>query len=97
MKKGLSYLFALGLVCWGAAGCSNREIDPAKVRAAFQNEPESVKSLLEQGLSAAVASNYEAALKPLETIAYRVKLPPPESKILADTITKVQARAAGGK
>jgi hypothetical protein len=98
MKKGLISLFALVVVvCCGTVGCSNREIDPAKVRAAFQNEPDNVKSQLEQGLTAIEAGNYAAALKPLELIALKVKLPPPENNILLDTISKAQAKAAGGK
>lgn len=82
-----------GLMCWGAAGCSNKNIDTAKVRAAFAQESPDLKGLLDKGLSAIDSGNYQAAVKPLQVIAYRYKLTPAERKVLVDTLNKTVAKA----
>ena len=97
MKKRiirLSGLFVLaGAIFLSAAGCSNHNIDTAKVRAAFAGIGGDAKTELETGLAAIDASNYPAALKPLVKAGYEIKMDKNQREILADTIKKVRIKA----
>jgi hypothetical protein len=98
MKKRLLLIFTMtGLVWLVALGCSNNNIDTAKVREAFQSLSGDGKQYLEQGLKAIDESNYVAAARPLKKLAYTVKLDKPQRDILEDTIVKVEAKAAKQK
>ena len=98
MKKRLILLFALTGLAWLAApGCSNKSIDTAKVRAAFQSLSGEGKQYIEEGLKAIEQSNYVAAVRPLKNVAYTVKLDKNQRVILEDTIAKVEAKAAKQK
>jgi hypothetical protein len=98
MKKRLIQIFAMtGLVLLVALGCSDKKIDTAKVRAAFQSLSGDGRQYLEQGLTAIDQSNYVAAIRPLRALAYKVKLDKNQRDILEDTITKAEARAARQK
>jgi hypothetical protein len=98
MNKRLILLFAMtslaGLVL---LGCSDKNIDTAKVRAAFQSLTGEGRQYLDQGLKDIDESNYVAAGKPLKILAYKVKLDKNQTAILQDTITKVEAKAAKSK
>jgi hypothetical protein len=95
MKKWLTLLSALaGMACLAAVGCSNKTIDAAKIRAAFQSVSGAPKEQLEEALTDIQASNYVAALKPLRTVAYTVKMNVTQRKIFEDTMAKVRAKAA---
>lgn len=83
-----------GLVCLLAAGCSNSNIDTARVRAAFPSITGDGKAQLETALGAIDASNYAAAVKPLEKAAYEIKMDKNQRVILEDTLQKVRAKAA---
>lgn len=80
--------------CLFAVACSNSKINTAKVRAAFPALDGDAKVQLEQGLAAIDASNYVAAVKPLEKAAYEIKLDKNQRVILEDTLKKVRAKAA---
>ncbi|HUC85825.1 MAG TPA: hypothetical protein VL970_11580 [Candidatus Acidoferrales bacterium] len=98
MKKRLLYVFAVsGLIAFAASGCSNKNIDTAKVRAAFQTLSGEGRQYLDQGLTAIDQSNYVAAVRPLRTLAYKVKLDKTQRDLLEDTITKAEAKAASQK
>jgi hypothetical protein len=98
MKKQLTAFVAMaafvGLV---GAGCSNHNIDTAKVRAAFPSIDGDAKEQLETGLSAVDAGNYVAAVKPLEKASYEMKMDKDQRKILQDTLKKVRAKAQNQK
>ena len=98
MKNRLTFLPVLAaLLCLAAFGCSNKEIDVAKVRDAFQSVTGAPRQPLDEALRDIETSNYLAALKPLRTVAYSVKMNAAQRKILEDTVTKVKARAAAQK
>jgi hypothetical protein len=98
MKKQLTAFVAMAaFVGFVGAGCSNRNIDTAKVRAAFPAVDGDAKAQLETGLSAIDASNYVAAVKPLEKAAYEMKMDKTQRKILEDTLKKVRVKAQSQK
>jgi hypothetical protein len=98
MKKRLILLPALaGVLCLAATGCSNKSIDVAKVRDAFQSLSDGPKEQLEQALKDIEASNYVAAVKPLERVAYSIKMDVKQRKLLEDTLTRTRAKAAKQK
>jgi len=95
MKKRLiPFAVSTGLVCLVAIGCSNSNIDTAKIRAAFPSVGGDAKVQLEQGLAAIDASNYVAAVKPLEKAAYEIKMDKNQRIILEDALKKVRVKAA---
>jgi hypothetical protein len=97
MKKRiiqLSGLFVLaGAIFLSATGCSNHNIDTAKVRAAFAGIDGDAKTQLETGLTAIDAGNYDAALKPLKIAAFEIKMDKNQRAILEDTIRKARVKA----
>jgi hypothetical protein len=98
MKKQLTaWVAGVALICVCAMGCSNHNIDTAKVRAAFPSIDGDAKAQLETGLSAIDSSNYVAAVKPLEKAAYEIKMDKNQRKILEDTLKKVRAKAQSQK
>jgi hypothetical protein len=98
MKKWLTFLPALiGLMCLAALGCSNRNIDTAKVRTAFQSIGGPPKAQLDEALTDIESSNYAAALTPLRTVAYTVKMNIDQRKVFEDMMAKVKAKAAAQK
>jgi hypothetical protein len=98
MKKRLTLLFTLAGLAWLAAlGCSNKNIDTAKVREAFQSLSGEAKDDLEQGLQAIDQSNYVAAVKPLNKVGYLAKLGKEQRLLLQDTIAQAEAKAAKQK
>ncbi len=86
-----------GLVCLLSVGCSNKNIDTAKVREAFQSLSGDARQNLEQALTAIDQSNYVAAVKPLKKVAYTLKMDKNQTLILQETIAKTEARAAKQK
>jgi hypothetical protein len=98
MKKCLTILIVVaGMMCLAAAGCSNKTIDTAKVREAFQSVTGPPKEQLDEALTDIDASNFTAAIKPLRTVAYSVRMDANQRQILEDTMNKVKARAAAQK
>jgi hypothetical protein len=98
MKKRLIRIFAMtGLIVLAALGCFNKNIDTAKVRAAFQSLSGGSKQYLEQGLQAIDQSNYVAAIRPLKKVAYTTKMDSIQRTLLEDTIAKAEAKAAKQK
>jgi hypothetical protein len=98
MKKRLILLVTVvGLACLVGSGCSDKNIDTAKVRAAFQSLTGDGRQYLDQGLKSIDEGNYAAAVRPLQTLAYKVKLEKNQRDILEDTISKVEAKAAKPK
>ena len=94
MKKRVISSFVLaGLICLGATGCSNKNIDTAKVRAAFPNLEGDAKVQLEKGLAAIDASDFASAVKPLEKATYEIKMNKDQREILQDTLKKARAQA----
>jgi len=98
MKKRLILIFTVtALACLAVVGCSNNNIDTAKVRAAFPSLTGEDKDDLELGLKAIEQSNYVAALRPLKVLAIKVKMDKNQTLILKDTLTKAEAMAAKHK
>jgi outer membrane protein assembly factor BamD (BamD/ComL family) len=98
MKKRLILLVAMTALAWlGATGCSNNNIDTAKVRAAFPSLAGEPKDQLDKGLADIDASNYVAAVRSLEKVAFAVKMDANQRKILLDAIAKANAKAAHQK
>jgi hypothetical protein len=98
MKKWLIPLMAAACLGWlGVLGCSNNNIDTAKVRQALQSLPDNAKEFLEQGLKDIDQSNFVAAVRPLKKVVFTVKLDKTQRAVLEDTIAKAQARAAKQK
>jgi hypothetical protein len=93
MKKWLfTFLAAVVLI-----GCSNNNIDTAKVRAAMQSIDPAGKEQLELALTAIDAGKYGDAAFPLKKIAFGSKLDKDQIKVLKDTMAKVQAKIAKGQ
>jgi len=98
MKKRLTLIFTLTSLVWlAASGCSNKNIDTAKVRAAFPAISGDAKNILEQALKDIDQSNYVAAVRPLKVLALQVKMDKDQRLILADTIAKAAAKAGPQK
>ncbi len=98
MKKRLIFLPVLaGLLCLAASGCSNKNIDTAKVREAFQSVSGDAKEQLEEALKDIEASNYVAAVKPLRTVAYTVRMDANQRKVLEEMMKKLRAKVAAQK
>jgi hypothetical protein len=93
-KRIIPLVMVAGLICVAAAGCSNSAIDTAKVRAAFASVQGDARVQLDTGLAAIDASNYVAAVPPLEKAAYELKMDKNQRDILKDTLKKVRAKAA---
>jgi hypothetical protein len=98
MKKRLiRCLVTAGVICVAVVGCSNSNIDTAKVRAAFPSLAGDAKAHLEQGLAAIDAGNFTAAVPPLEKAAYEIKMDKNQRKLLEDTLKKAREKAARQK
>ena len=98
MKKRMIHIVAMtGLIAAVALGCSNKNIDTAKLRAAFPSLSGDAKDNLEEGLTAIDQSNYIAAVKPLNKVGYLAKLNKEQGLLLEETIAKVEAKAAKQK
>jgi hypothetical protein len=98
MKKRLTLVLTMAGLAWLAAlGCSNHNIDTAKVRAAFPSLSGEAKDDLELGLKAIDQSNYVASIRPLKVLAIKVKMDKDQRLILEDTIAKAEAKAAKQK
>jgi hypothetical protein len=98
MKTRLILIFTMTALAWLAvAGCSNNNIDTAKVRAAFPALSGDTKDFLEQALKAIDQSNYVAAVRPLKVVALKVKMDKNQTLLMEDTLAKVEAKAAKQK
>jgi hypothetical protein len=94
MKKLLfQFMLLAGLMTWGAAGCSNQEIDTAKLQTAFQSAPPEVRSFVDTGVTAISAGKYSDALPVLQHVAFAAQMSKEQRQILTDTIKKVKAKA----
>jgi hypothetical protein len=94
MKRMLLRLMLLaGLMAWGATGCSNQEIDTAKLQSAFQSAPPEVRAYLDKGVAAIQAGKFTEALPALQHAAYAAKMSQEQRLILNDAIKKVKAKA----
>jgi hypothetical protein len=93
MKKRLS-IFVSMLTLLAVTGCSNKDIDTAKIRTAMQSLEEGQKAQLEAGLTAIEAGKYKDALLPLRKVAFGAKLSKDQGKLLKDTMDKLQAKIA---
>jgi len=96
MKRWLILLVTITALA-AVSGCSNKNIDTAKVREALQSLSGDAKQNLDQGLKAIDEGNFTAAVRPLKVIAYKVKLDKHQRAVLEDTITKVEAKAEAQK
>jgi hypothetical protein len=96
-KRIIPFVVSIGLVCLVAVGCSNSNIDTAKIRAAFPSVGGDAKLQLEQALAAIDSSNYVAAVKPLEKASYEIKMDKNQRIILEDALKKVRVKAAQQK
>jgi hypothetical protein len=96
-KRLLTFVAVAGLAFLALVGCSNPNVDTAKVRAGLQSIGADQKVQLELALSAIDAGKYKEALLPLRKIAFGAKLNKDQSKILKDTLTTVQAKIARGQ
>ncbi len=94
MKKMLLPLLLLaGLMAWGATGCSNQEIDTAKLQSAFQSAAPEARPFLDQGIAAIQAGKFAEALPALQRFAYAAKMSEEQRVLLNDAIRKVKAKA----
>jgi hypothetical protein len=98
MKKRLFTFFAVAsLVSLTLVGCSNSNVDTAKVRAALQSIDAGQKEQLELALTSIDAGKYKDAVLPLRKIAFGAKLDPDQTKLVKETLAKVQAKIAKGR
>jgi hypothetical protein len=96
-KRLLTLVAVAGLAFLALVGCSNPNVDTAKVRADLQSIGADQKVQLEMALSAIDAGKYKEALLPLRKVAYAAKLDKKQTKIVKDTIEKVRAKIARGQ
>ena len=67
MKKMLLRLVLLAsLMAWGATGCSNKEIDTAKLQSSFQDITPEARPYLDKGVVAIKAGKFAEALPALQ-------------------------------
>ena len=98
MKKRLFTLVAVAsLACLALAGCSNPNVDTAKVRASLQSIEPGPKAQLEAALSAIDAGKYTDALLPLRKVSFDAKLDKKQRKVVENTIAKVKAKISKGQ
>jgi len=93
-NRSLTLAIGLMLLAWGTAGCSNRDVDVAKLQSSFQSADASTRAELDKGIAAISAGKFADALPPLRYVAYSTKLTKDQRVILEDSIKKVKARAA---
>jgi hypothetical protein len=93
MKKLLCAfsLFAT-LAVWGPLGCSNGNVDTAKLQSAFPSAVPEVQTNLDKGIAAINCGNFTAALPALQRVAYAAKMTPDQRAIIEDAIKKVKAK-----
>jgi hypothetical protein len=91
-KLPLPLLLAAGLMVWGAAGCTNREVDTAKLQSAFQTADQGIRTEVDQGIADIKAGNYSAASDVLQHVAFAGKLTKEQRLILQDSMKKVRAK-----
>jgi uncharacterized lipoprotein NlpE involved in copper resistance len=96
-KRALTVVAVVSFVFLALVGCSNPNVDTAKVRAALQSIAADQKVQLEMALSAIDAGKYKEALLPLRKVAYGAKLDKNQIQIVQDTIEKVRAKIAKGQ
>ena len=90
MKKMLLRLLLLaGLMTWGVTGCSNHEVDTAKLQTAFQSQTPEVRAMLDKGVAAIQAAKFSEALTDLQKVAYAAKMDKDQRLILEDAIYSV--------
>jgi cytochrome c-type biogenesis protein CcmH/NrfG len=95
MKKRLYTLVAVASLAFlTLVGCSNPDVDTAKVRAALQSIGNEQKVQLDLALSAIDAGKYNEALQPLRKVIYGAKLDKNQRKLMEETIAKVRAKIA---
>ena len=98
MKKRLFTLVAVASVALlTLVGCSNPNVDTAKVRDALQSIAPEQKAQLELALTAIDAGKYKEAVLPLRRVAFGAKLDKSQRKILENTMAKVKAKIAKGE
>jgi hypothetical protein len=98
MRKRFFTLVAVASLAFlTVVGCSNPNVDTAKVRAAMQSIGPDQKAQLEMALNAIDAGDYKDALLPLRKVAAGAKLDKTQSKIIDETIAKVRAKIARGQ
>jgi hypothetical protein len=94
MKKLFFQLMLIaGLIGLGTTGCSNKEIDTAKLQTAFQSADSEVRGYLDNGVAAINAGKFADALPELRHVAFVAKMSKEQRLILSDTIKKVEAKA----
>jgi hypothetical protein len=84
----------IAMVLTGATGCSNPNVDTAKVRAAMQGLPPEQMALLNQAMADIDAGKFKEAFQPLRQLGYAAKLNKDQSKVLQETIGKVRVKMA---
>jgi len=77
---------------WGATGCSNHEVDIVKLQNAFQSAEGGIRAEVDEGVADIQATNYPAALRVLQHVAFAAKLNKEQRPILLDSIKKVRAK-----
>ena len=87
----------VALVYFGSVGCSNPNVDTAKVRKVMQGISPEEMPHLEEALSDIDAGKYQDALMPLRRVAYAAKLTKDQTQLLEQTIAKVRAKIAKGQ
>jgi hypothetical protein len=80
-------------MAWGATGCSNKEIDIAKLQSTFQDVTPEARPYLDQGVAAIKAAKFAEALPALQHLAYAAKMNPDQRLVLEDAIKKVKVKA----
>ena len=94
MKKLLlQFVLLAALMAWGATGCSNQEIDIAKLQSTFQGVTPEARPYLDQGVAAIKAGKFAEALPALQHVAYAAKMNQAQRLVLEDAIKKVKAKA----
>lgn len=96
MKKRLSTLISV-FALLAFVGCSDKNIDTAKIRTAMQSLDDAQKTQLEAGLTAIDQGRYKDALLPLRKVAFGAKLTKDQGKVLKDAMDKLNAKIAAGQ
>jgi hypothetical protein len=91
MKK-LLCAFLLFAVIVVPTGCSNGNVDTAKLQSAFPAALPAVQTNLDQGIAAINSGNFAAALPALQRVAFAAKMTSDQRVVIEDAIKKVKAK-----
>jgi len=93
MKKLLCVVTTLmALTFLIASGCAKKELDFSKVEAAFRDDQSVNRTLLDKGIAAAKAGQYQQASEALQKVVFGTRLTKEQRLVLLEFNRQINAR-----